>query len=101
MIANRNAVMVLPAGINKATGLEYALRELGLSRHELVGVGDAVNDHSFLARCECAVAVANAAPSIKPIATLAGIVMQSRISWRRRRNMSIAAWSCPPGRRGR
>jgi len=68
VIGNRGAVMVLPAGVNKATGLEYALRELGLSRHEVVGVGDAENDHSFLERCECAVAVANAAPSIKAIA---------------------------------
>ena len=68
VIANRDAVMVLPAGVNKATGLEYALRDLALSRHEVVGVGDAENDHSFLARCECAVAVANAAPSIKQIA---------------------------------
>ena len=67
VIGNRGAVMVLPAGINKATGLEYALRELGLSRHEVVGIGDAENDHSFLERCECAVAVANAAPSIKGI----------------------------------
>ncbi len=68
VIGNRGAVMVLPAGINKATGLRRALRELGLSRHELVGIGDAENDHSFLARCECAVAVANAAPSVKEIA---------------------------------
>lgn len=68
VIGNRGAVMVLPAGVNKATGLEYALRELGLSRHEVAGVGDAENDHSFLERCECAVAVANAAPSIKEIA---------------------------------
>ncbi|MHB1402416.1 MAG: HAD family hydrolase [Thiobacillus sp.] len=68
VIGNRGAVMVLPAGINKATGLEYALRKLGLSRHEVVGIGDAENDHSFLARCECAVAVANAAPSIRQIA---------------------------------
>ncbi len=68
VIGNRGAVMVLPAGVNKATGLEHALRKLGLSRHEVVGIGDAENDHSFLARCECAVAVANAAPSIKQIA---------------------------------
>jgi hydroxymethylpyrimidine pyrophosphatase-like HAD family hydrolase/energy-coupling factor transporter ATP-binding protein EcfA2 len=68
VIGNRGAVMVLPAGVNKATGLEHALRKLGLSRHEVVGIGDAENDHSFLARCECAVAVANSAPSIKQIA---------------------------------
>ena len=68
VIGNRGAVMVLPAGVNKATGLDHALRELGLSRHEVVGIGDAENDHSFLERCECAVAVANAASAIKQIA---------------------------------
>lgn len=68
VIGNRHAVMMLPAGVNKASGLEYALHELGLSRHEVVGVGDGENDHSFLRRCECAVAVANAAASIKEIA---------------------------------
>lgn len=31
IVFNRGAVMVLPAGINKATGTKYALRRLGLS----------------------------------------------------------------------
>lgn len=70
VIGNRNAVMVLPAGINKATGLDYALRELGLSRHEVVGIGDAENDQSFLRHCECAVAVANAAASTREVADI-------------------------------
>jgi HAD superfamily hydrolase (TIGR01484 family) len=65
VIFNREAVMVLPAGINKATGTKFALRNLGMSPHELVGVGDAENDHSFMRLAECPVAVANAVPSIK------------------------------------
>jgi HAD superfamily hydrolase (TIGR01484 family) len=65
---NRAAVIVLPAGVTKATGLDYVLRKLGLSFHEAVGIGDAENDHSFLERCECAVAVANAVPSIRRLA---------------------------------
>lgn len=64
IIFNRAAVMVLPAGVNKATGIEYVLRKMGLSRHEVVGVGDSENDHSFLMRSECAATVANAVPSI-------------------------------------
>lgn len=64
IVFNKSAVMVLPTGINKATGLGHALQKLGLSFHEAVGIGDAENDHSFLTRCECSVAVANAAPSI-------------------------------------
>lgn len=65
VIFNKGAVMVLPAGVNKATGLLAALLDLGLSRHSVVGVGDAENDHAFLDMCECAVAVANALPMLK------------------------------------
>ncbi|MEO7774770.1 MAG: HAD-IIB family hydrolase, partial [Steroidobacteraceae bacterium] len=68
-IFNRSAVMALPPGINKATGLQFALRKLGLSRHEAVAIGDAENDHSLLKGCECGVAVANAVPSLKKIAS--------------------------------
>src|SRR6266542_662367 len=48
VIFNKDAVMVLPASVNKATGLAAALKELDLSPHEVVGVGDAENDHAFL-----------------------------------------------------
>ena len=65
VIANRSAIMVLPAGINKATGLKFALHKLGLSQHEAVAIGDAENDHSLLMYCECGVAVANAVSSLK------------------------------------
>jgi HAD superfamily hydrolase (TIGR01484 family) len=65
VVFNRHAVMVLPTGVNKATGMDQALRRLGLSAHEVVGIGDAANDHSFLERSECAVAVANAEPAIR------------------------------------
>jgi HAD superfamily hydrolase (TIGR01484 family) len=68
VVFNRSAVMALPPGVNKATGLDGALRRLGLSRHEVVGVGDAENDHSLLEYCECGVAVANAVPSVKAAA---------------------------------
>src|SRR6058998_3402426 len=65
IIFNKGAVMILPSGVNKATGLEVALTELGLSPHNVVGVGDAENDHAFLSTCECSVAVANALPALK------------------------------------
>jgi HAD superfamily hydrolase (TIGR01484 family) len=65
VIFNKDAVMVLPSGVNKATGLCAALDELGISQHNTVGVGDAENDHVFLGLCECSVAVANALPSLK------------------------------------
>jgi HAD superfamily hydrolase (TIGR01484 family) len=70
VIFNKGAVMVLPAGVNKATGLGCALERLGISRHNTVGIGDAENDHAFLAACECGVAVANALPTLKETADL-------------------------------
>ncbi len=65
VIFNGNAVMVLPSGVNKGSGLERALHKLGLSPHEVVGIGNAGNDHSFMELCECAVAVENALPAIR------------------------------------
>ena len=65
VIFNKDAVMVLPAGINKMTGLSHALLELKLSRHNIAGVGDAENDLAFLNCCECSVAVSNAIPALK------------------------------------
>jgi HAD superfamily hydrolase (TIGR01484 family) len=70
VIFNKGAVMVLPSGVNKATGLRAALNELALSPHNVVGVGDAENDHAFLNLCEGAVAVANALPAVKEAADL-------------------------------
>jgi HAD superfamily hydrolase (TIGR01484 family) len=65
VIFNKDAVMVLPSSVNKMSGLNHALEELKLSRHNVIGVGDAENDHSFLSCCECGVAVANAIDSLK------------------------------------
>jgi HAD superfamily hydrolase (TIGR01484 family) len=65
IIFNKNAVMVLPSGVNKGTGLSAALNEMGISPHNVVGVGDAENDHAFLGMCECGVAVSNALPALK------------------------------------
>ncbi|MGQ0833951.1 MAG: HAD-IIB family hydrolase [Gammaproteobacteria bacterium] len=70
VIFNKGAVMVLPAGVNKATGLAHALAQLGLSPRNVVGIGDAENDHAFLASCECGVAVSNALPTLKEAADI-------------------------------
>jgi len=70
IIFNKGAVMLLPGGINKASGLRCALQELDISRHAVVGVGDAENDHSFLTLCGCSAAVANALASVKERADL-------------------------------
>ncbi|HEY6562218.1 MAG TPA: HAD-IIB family hydrolase [Polyangiaceae bacterium] len=68
VIFNKGAVMVLPAGVNKRSGLVAALDTFALSLHNTVAVGDAENDHAFLSACECSVAVANALEAVKQTA---------------------------------
>src|SRR3569623_716609 len=65
IIFNKGAVMVLPPNVNKASGLQAALADLGLSAHNAVAVGDAENDLALLNFCEFAAAVENALPSVK------------------------------------
>jgi len=65
IIFNKRAVMVLPSGINKATGLAKALKRMKVSPGSVIGVGDAENDHAFLESCAVAAAVDNALPSLK------------------------------------
>jgi hydroxymethylpyrimidine pyrophosphatase-like HAD family hydrolase len=70
VIHNKGSLMVLPAGVNKGTGLLAALEELGLAAENTVGVGDAENDHTLLHACGCGVAVANALEELKSAAQL-------------------------------
>ena len=65
VIANKRALMILPEGVDKASGLRAALDELGINPREVVGVGDAENDGPLLDASELAIAVANATPSLK------------------------------------
>ena len=62
---NKGAVMVLPGGVTKASGLAAALARLELSPLNCVGVGDAENDLAFLDLCGLPVAVANALDTVK------------------------------------
>jgi 3-deoxy-D-manno-octulosonate 8-phosphate phosphatase KdsC-like HAD superfamily phosphatase len=68
IILNKGAVMILPPGVNKATGLSALLKQLGIPPQQVVAVGDAENDQAFLQFCGYPVAVANALPAIKQIA---------------------------------
>jgi len=65
IIRNRKDLIILPEGITKATGVAAALKELGLSPRQAVGIGDAENDRALLQLCGLAVAVNNAAPKLK------------------------------------
>ena len=70
IIFNKGAVMVLPPGINKESGLRAALEDLQLSPHNCVAVGDAENDYAMLELSGLPVAVANALPSLQKTAAL-------------------------------
>jgi phosphoglycolate phosphatase (TIGR01487 family) len=68
IIFNKGAVMILPTGINKATGLQSVMNEFGIPMKQVAGIGDAENDHAFLAACGFSVAVSNSVESLKKIA---------------------------------
>lgn len=68
VIFNKGAVMVLPPGCNKASGLKFALAELGLSPRNTVAGGDGENDHAMLDYAEYAVCTANGIATLKDAA---------------------------------
>lgn len=61
---NKGAVMVLPPGATKGSGLERLLTLCGLSPRNLAAFGDAENDLSMLTLAEVSVAVADAVPAV-------------------------------------
>jgi len=70
IIFNKDAVMVLPSGINKAAGLAVALEELGMSSWNTVAIGDAENDEAMLRLCSGSAAVENAVQPLKDLANV-------------------------------
>jgi hydroxymethylpyrimidine pyrophosphatase-like HAD family hydrolase len=70
LIFNKDALMLLPAGVDKRSGLLAALAQLELSADQVVGVGDGENDLPFLRACGRSVAVANAVPVLRDAADL-------------------------------
>ena len=65
IIMNKRAVMILPQGVDKVTGLQAALKQLDLPVEAVVGVGDAENDLTFLQMCGLSAAVENALAEVK------------------------------------
>jgi hydroxymethylpyrimidine pyrophosphatase-like HAD family hydrolase len=70
VILNKNAVMVLPQGVSKASGLAHALESLNLDPSQTASIGDAENDLAMLAMTGLGAAVANALPPVKTAAHL-------------------------------
>jgi len=68
ILLNKRAVMILPSGVNKATGLRQALARLGRPDTEIVAIGDAENDLELFQAATSTVAVANAVPQLRDAA---------------------------------
>ncbi len=64
IVRNRDALMVLPAGVTKGSGLNAVLSEMNLSPHNAIAVGDAENDLSMFGVAELGAAVPNAVSSV-------------------------------------
>lgn len=62
---NKGAVMLLPEGVDKDSGLTRALEQMNLEAREVVGVGDGENDLPLLRLCGLSVSVNNALPVLK------------------------------------
>ncbi|MBI5531858.1 MAG: HAD family phosphatase [Deltaproteobacteria bacterium] len=68
VIRNGNARMVLPSAVDKGTGLEAAMRSLGIACEDVLAIGDGENDLPLLATAGWRVAVANAVPALAAMA---------------------------------
>ena len=62
---NRDALMLLPAGISKGSGVRHVIRHLGLSFHDVLALGDAENDLELFEACGWAACPANAVAELK------------------------------------
>jgi hydroxymethylpyrimidine pyrophosphatase-like HAD family hydrolase len=65
LIPNRGALMLLPAGITKGSGVRVGIRELGLSFHDVLALGDAENDLDLFAACGAAGCPASAEAPVR------------------------------------
>ena len=62
---NRTALMLLPHGVTKGSGVRQVIRELGLSPHDVLAIGDAENDLELFEACGFSACPADAVPSVR------------------------------------
>jgi len=65
LIYNKSSLMILPEGVDKASGLREAVAELGATVEQTIAVGDAENDLALLEEAGLGVAVGNALDAVK------------------------------------
>lgn len=70
VVPNRDRVMLMPAGVDKGTGLAAAVATLGLTLKDVLAIGDGENDVALLRAAGLGVAVADAVPALQAHADL-------------------------------
>lgn len=68
LVRNRDRVMVLPRGVDKALGVLAALASLGVDPQRAAAAGDGENDVALLSAVGYAITVANGVDELKAIA---------------------------------
>jgi hydroxymethylpyrimidine pyrophosphatase-like HAD family hydrolase len=65
LVYNRASLMLLPPGITKGNGIERVLEMMGLSFHDVLGIGDAENDVDLFRACGWSACPGDAVASIR------------------------------------
>jgi hypothetical protein len=65
LVYNRSALMLLPQGVTKGTGVRQVIQELGLSPHDVLALGDAENDLELFEACGFRGCPADAVPMLR------------------------------------
>jgi hydroxymethylpyrimidine pyrophosphatase-like HAD family hydrolase len=104
---NRAFLMLLPEGLDKASGVQGALRTLGLSFHDVVAFGDAENDLPLFEACGWSACPASAEAALREAAdwvfpgedgdsvaaAIAGPVLEGLPIHRSRRHRIALGWA--------
>ena len=67
--SGRKWIDVMQRGVTKATGIRQVLDAHGISADEMMAFGDSMNDYEILRMAGISMAMGNARPAIKQIAT--------------------------------
>lgn len=105
---NRGALMLLPTGVSKGTGVQQAVRLLGLSPLDVLALGDAENDLPLFEACGWCACPASGGPEVQEradwifpgengqsiAAAIAGPILSGRLPpWRAPRHHVALGWT--------
>jgi hydroxymethylpyrimidine pyrophosphatase-like HAD family hydrolase len=65
LVFNRAFLMLVPQGVSKGSGVTQMIRHLGLSAHDVLGLGDAENDLELFESCGFSGCPADAVPELR------------------------------------